>query len=372
MRLETRAVHAGKDIDPTTGAVALAIHPSTTFERDTDGGYPRGDLYARNVNPNRQALERCLADLEGGAAAAAFASGTAATAAVLGSLAPGDHVLAPLDVYHGTTRLLREHMARWGLQATFVDMTDPARVAAALRPTTRLVWVETPSNPMLKVTDIAAIVALAGKAGALTLCDNTIATPVLQRPLALGADLVKHASTKYLGGHADIMGGALVAGRAEGFFEKVRWLQANGGAVPAPFDCWLLLRSIRTLPWRVRAHADNALAVARFLDGHPRVEAVHYPGLPGHPGHAAAARQMSGFGGVLSFQVGGDREAAMAVAAKLRVVTRATSYGSVESIIEHRASIEGPESRTPQNLLRLSVGLEHPEDVIEDLGQALG
>jgi cystathionine gamma-synthase len=372
MRLETRAVHAGKDVDPTTGAVAPAIHPSTTFEREPDGGYPRGYLYARNANPNRQALERCLVELEGGAVAAAFASGTAATAAVLGSLGPGDHVVAPLDVYHGTARLLREHLGRWGVEATFADMTDPGSAARALRPTTRLIWIETPSNPMLKITDIAAIVALAQKVGALTLCDNTIATPVLQRPLALGVDLVKHATTKYLGGHADIMGGALVARRAEGFFERVRWLQANGGAIPAPFDCWLLLRSIRTLPWRVRAHADNTLTVARFLAAHPRVEVVHYPGLPGHPGHAVAARQMTGFGGVLSFQVRGNRETTMGVAAKLRVITRATSYGSVESLIEHRASIEGPESRTPQNLLRLSVGLEHPDDLVEDLGQALG
>lgn len=372
MRIETRAVHAGAGIDPATAAVAPPIHPSTTFERDPDGSYPRGHLYSRNSNPNREALERCLADLEGGEAAAAFASGTAATAAMLQALGPGDHVLAPLDVYHGTARLLREGMARWGLEATFVDMTDPAQMAAALRPTTRLVWMETPSNPMLRVTDVAAVVEAARRAGALTVCDNTIATPVLQQPLALGADLVKHSSTKYLGGHADVMGGAVVARTAQGFFEKIRWQQANGGGIPAPFDCWLLRRSIRTLPWRVRAHADNALAVARFLAGHPGVEAVHYPGLPGHPGHAVAVRQMrGGFGGVLSFQARGGRDAALAVAAKVRLVTRATSYGSAESLIEHRASIEGPESRTPANLLRLSVGLEHPDDLIEDLAQAL-
>lgn len=371
MRLETRAIHAGRSVDPATGAVAPAFQPSTTFERDADGGYPRGHLYSRNSNPNRDALERCLADLEGGAGAAAFASGTAASAAVFQSLAPGDRVVAPLDVYHGTARLLGEHMARWGLDATLVDMTDPAAVARAVRPATRLVWIETPSNPMLAVTDVARVAEIAGNAGALVVCDNTLATPVLQRPLDLGADVVKHSTTKFVGGHADVMGGALVARRVDGFFEQLRAAQASVGAVPAPFDCWLLLRSLATLPCRVRAHAANALAVARFLHGHPRVEAVHYPGLPDHPGHAVAARQMTAFGGLLSFQVRGGRDAAMAAAAKVCVITRATSYGSVESLIEHRASIEGPRSRTPQNLLRLSVGLEHPDDLIEDLAQAL-
>ncbi len=372
MRLETQAAHAGTGVDAASGAVAPAIHPSTTFERDPDGSYPRGHLYVRNSNPNRDALERCLAELEGGAGAAAFGSGTAATSAILHALAPGDHVVAPLDVYHGTARLLREHMQRWGVEVTFVDMTDGAKARGALRPATRLIWIETPSNPLLRVTDIAATAAIARAAGVLLVCDNTLATPILQRPLELGADLVKHSSTKYLGGHADVMGGAVVARSREGFFEKIRWLQANTGGVPAPFDCWLLLRSIRTLPYRVRAHADNALTVAGFLRRHPRVEAVHYPGLPDHPGHAVAAKQMAAYGGMLSFQVRGGREAAMAVAARLRLIIRATSYGSVESVIEHRASIEGPESHTPQNLLRLSIGLEHPDDLIEDLTQALG
>ncbi len=372
MRLETRAAHAGTSVDAATGALAPAIHPSTTFERAADGSYPRGHLYARNSNPNRDALERCLAELEGGAAAAAFGSGTAASSAILHALAPGDHVVAPRDVYHGTARLLREHMQRWGVAVTFVDMMDTAQVKGALRPATRLVWIETPSNPLLTITDIAATAGIAGSAGALLVCDNTLATPVLQRPLELGADLVKHSTTKYLGGHADIMGGAVVAKSRQGFFERVQWLQANTGGIPAPFDCWLLLRSIRTLPYRVRAHADNALIVAGFLRRHPRVEAVHYPGLPDHPGHAVAAKQMAAYGGMLSFQVRGGRDAAMAVAAALRLITRATSYGSVESVIEHRASIEGPESRTPPSLLRLSVGLEHPDDLIEDLAQALG
>jgi cystathionine gamma-synthase len=372
MKLETRAVHAGHGVDPTTGALAQAWHPSTTYERDADGSYPRGFLYSRNANPNRAALERGLAELEGGGAAAAFASGTAAAAAILGALAPGDHIIAPHDMYHGTVRLVREHMERWGMSATFVDVTDPARVQAALRPATRLIWVETPSNPMLTVTDLARVAELAHGAQAIVVCDNTLATPVHQRPLELGVDLVKHSTTKYLGGHADVMGGAVVARSEGGFFEKVRWQQANLGAIPAPFDCWLLLRSLPTLPWRMRGHSANALAVAGFLRAHSRVEAVHYPGLPDHPNHAVAVRQMTGgFGGLLSFQVRGGRDAALAVAGRLQLITRATSYGSVESLIEHRASIEGPQSRTPQSLLRLSVGLEHPDDLVEDLAQAL-
>jgi cystathionine gamma-synthase len=372
MRFETRAVHAGKEIDPTTGAVTPPIHLSTTFEREPDGSYPRGHLYARNSNPTREALERCVAEVESGATAAAFGSGTAATSAIFQALRPGDHVIAPGDVYHGTARLLREHFAPWGLQATFVDMTDAAQVAGALQPNTRLVWIETPSNPMLRITDIAAVVEIARRAGALTVCDNTIGTPVLQHPLEHGVDLVHHATTKYLAGHSDVMGGAVIARRREGVFESIRKVQVSGGAIPSPFDCWLILRSIRTLPYRVRAQSAHALAVARFLAGHRRVAAVHYPGLPTHPGHALAARQMAGFGGLLSFQVEGDGATALTVAAKLRLVTRATSYGGVESLIEHRASIEGPESRTPQNLLRLSIGLEHPDDLIEDLAQALG
>jgi cystathionine gamma-synthase len=371
MRLETRAVHAGTTIDPATGAVTPPIQLSVTFERDADGGYPRGFLYGRNGNPNREELERCLADLEGGEEAAAFASGTGAIMAVVQALAPGDHLIAPSDIYQGSARLLRELIMPWGLDVSFVDMTDAGVVARALRPRTRVVWVETPSNPLLAIVDIGAVARVAHEAGALCACDNTFATPVLQNPLALGADLVMHSTTKYLGGHSDVTGGVIVARHARGFFEKVRSTQVYGGGVPSPFDCWLIRRSIRTLPYRVRAHSDHALAVARFLAGHPRVEAIHYPGLPSHPGHAVARRQMAMFGGMLSFQVRGGRADALAVAAKVNVIRRATSLGSVESLIEHRASIEQPGTRTPQNLLRLSVGLEHPDDLVEDLAQAL-
>ncbi|MBI4636876.1 MAG: aminotransferase class V-fold PLP-dependent enzyme [Candidatus Rokubacteria bacterium] len=372
MKIETLAVRAGHRVDPATGAVTTPIHLSTTFERDPDGGYPRGYLYSRNASPTREALEQCLRDLEGGIAAAAFASGSAATLAVFQALAPGDHVVAPSDAYHGTLRLLREVLAPWGLETTFVDMTDPTRVAAAVGPRTRLVWVETPSNPLWKVVDIAGVAALAHEAGARCVCDNTAATPVLQRPFELGADLVMHSTTKYLGGHGDVMGGTVITRVDDDFFQRVRKIQGSGGAVPSPFDCWLVLRGIQTLPYRMRAHSENALAVATFLDRHSGVEAVHYPGLPRHPGHALAARQMARFGGMASFQVRGGRERAMAVAAQVRVFTRATSFGGTASLIEHRASIEGAGTRTPENLLRLSVGLEHVDDLVEDLAQALG
>jgi cystathionine gamma-synthase len=371
MRLETLAVHAGREADPATGAVTPPIHLSTTFERAADGSYPRGYFYSRIANPNRDALEKCLAALEGGAAAAAFSSGSAATMTVFQALSPGDHVIAPTDVYHGTARLLREVLASWGLDASFVDMTKPGQVAQAVRANTKLIWAESPSNPLLKITDIGRIAEIAHEAGALCACDNTWATPVLQRPFELGADLTVHATTKYLGGHGDVLGGAVIARAEDGFFQRMRKIQTLGGAVPSPFECWLVLRGVPTLPYRMRGHSENALRVATFLSGHPAVEAVHYPGLKEHPGYEVAARQMALPGGMLAFQVKGGREKAFEVAAKVKVFTRATSLGGVESLIEHRASMEGPETRTPDNLLRLSVGLEHPDDLIEDLAQAL-
>ncbi|MFA5027388.1 MAG: PLP-dependent transferase [Candidatus Methylomirabilota bacterium] len=371
MRLETLAVHAGHAVDQATGAIAPPLVLSTTFERPADGSVDTY-IYSRLGTPNRTALEACLAALEGGAAAAAFASGAAATLSILQSLAPGDHVIAPTDAYHGTTIILRDILGPWGLAASFVDMADPDLVRRALRPETRLVWVETPSNPLLRVSDIAAIAAIAHEAGARCAVDNTWASPVLQRPFALGADLVLHSTTKYLAGHCDVLSGAVVAGADDPFFQRIRLIQLQGGAVASPFDCWLVLRGIRSLPYRMRGHCANARRVAEFLAGHPRVEAVHFPGLPTHPGHAVAARQMADFGGMLSFQVAGGREEALAAAARLRIILRATSLGGPDSLIEHRASIEPPDKGTPENLLRLSVGLEHPDDLIEDLDQALG
>ena len=364
------AVHAGREVDSGTGAISPPIYLSTTFERGADGEYPR--IYSRNANPNREALERCLAELEGGAAAAAFSSGTAATMGVFQSLSPGDHVIVPSDVYHGTARLLRDILVPWGLETTSVDMTDVGEIHAGVQPNTKLVWVETPSNPLLKISDIAEVSKVAHEIGALCVCDNTWATPILQRPFDLGADLIVHATTKYLGGHADVVGGVVVAKVDDSFFQKVIGVQTHGGAVPSPFDCWLVLRGIGMLPHRMRVHSENAAKVAMFLSQHARVEAVHYPGLENHDGHETATRQMARFGGMVSFQVAGDRRQAMAVAAKVRLFTRATSLGGQESLIEHRASVEGPGTRTPQNLLRLSVGLENADDLIDDLAQALG
>jgi cystathionine gamma-synthase len=372
MRLETIAVHAGHAPDPTTGAVTPPIHLSTTFERDPDLGYRGGHLYARYSNPNRQALETCLAQLETGGAAACFSSGSAATAAVLQSLEPDAHVIVPEDAYYGTIKLARDIFGAWRVNVSAVDMSDVANVEHAITDRTSLVWAESPSNPLVRVVDIAAIARVAKAAGAWVVVDNTWATPVLQRPLDLGADLVMHSTTKYLGGHSDVLGGALVANDDKHpLFIKARAVQQWGGAVPSPFECWLTLRGIRTLPWRVRAQTDNATRVARFLSEHQWVEAVHYPGLPSHPGYEIAKRQMSAPGGMLALQVRGGRDAAIAFTNRLRVFTRATSLGGTESLIEHRHSVEGPETRAPDNLLRVSIGLEHPDDLLEDLDQAL-
>jgi cystathionine gamma-synthase len=371
MKIETLAVHAGHSVDPATGAVSAPIYLSTTFERDIEGTYSRGFMYTRNNNPNREALERGVSMLEGGEAAAAFSSGTAAAMALFQALAPGDHVLAHVDAYYGTSRLLREIFMRWGLEADFIDMSNLEAVKRALRPQTKLAWAETPSNPLLKIVDLAAVAELVHDAGALCVCDNTWA-PILQRPFDLGADLILHSTTKYFGGHCDVAGGTVVGKKDTEFFQRVRVIQYSGGAVPSPFDCWLILRGMRTLPWRMRAHSENGMKVAEFLTQHRKVKDVHYPGLRSHPGHEIARRQMSTFGGMLSFQVKDGRDAAMSVAAKTKIFTRATSLGGVESLIEHRASIEGPGTTSPEGLLRLSIGLENADDLIEDLDQALG
>jgi len=371
MKIETLAVHAGHSIDPATGAVAAPIYLSTTFERDVEGTYSRGFMYTRNDNPNRDALERGVSALEGGTAAAAFASGTGATMSIFQALAPGDHVLAHVDAYYGTSRLIREIFVRWGLQADFIDMSNAAAVKKALKPNTKLAWAETPSNPLLKIVDLAAVAELVHDAGALYVCDNTWA-PVLQRPFDLGADLILHSTTKYFGGHCDVLGGIVVAKEDSDFFERIRGIQYEGGAVPSPFDCWLILRGMRTLPWRMRAHSENAMKVADFLAQHRKVARVHYPGLRSHPGYEIAAKQMSAFGGMLSFEVKDGSDAAMSVGAKTKIFIRATSLGGVESLIEHRASIEGPGTTSPKGLLRLSIGLENADDLIEDLDQALG
>jgi cystathionine gamma-synthase len=375
MKIETTAIHAGRHIDPATGAVALPIHLSSTFERSPEGDYPRGFSYSRENNPVRRSLEQCLAALEGGSEAISFSSGLAVATAVVQGLEPGDHIVAPDDVYWGLRKVIGELFAHAGIETTYADMTQPEAVRAAMRPATRLVWLETPSNPLMRITDLSVIAAIAREPGrrAVTVCDGTFATPVLQRPLDSGIDMVVHSTTKYISGHSDVVGGVLIARFNNYLFERARKSQRYGGAVPSPFDCWLSLRGIETLPCRVRAHSENAMALAQFLERHPKVEIVHYPGLQRHPGHAAARRQMcGGFGGMLSFQVRGGREEAMSVAARCELFIRATSLGGTHSLIEHRASIEGPNTKTPQNLLRVSAGLEHIDDLIADLTPALG
>ena len=371
MRIETLAVHAGHDVDPSTAAVTPPIHLSTTFAREADGSYRSGFLYSRYSNPNRVSLEQCLAQLEGGTMAAAFSSGSAATMTLLQALGPLAHVIIPDDAYFGTIKLARDVFGPWGLDVSIVDMTDLTAVERAVQSNTRLIWVETPSNPLLRVIDIAAIVDIAHRADAMCAVDNTWGTPVLQRPLARGADMVMHATTKYLGGHSDVLGGALIARDDSELFQRVISIQMSGGSVPSPFDCWLTMRGIRTLPLRVNAQSVNALALAQFLEQHPQVEAVHYPGLPSHPAHEVACRQMTRFGGMMSVQVGGDRHESIAIAGRLKIFTQATSLGGTESLIEHRASVEGPATRAPENLLRISVGLEHIEDLKEDFDDAL-
>ena len=361
-----RAVDRSRDRGGDT-----AYSPLHDFRAQPNGEYPLGFSYSREGNPTRQSLEECLASLESGKEALAFSSGLAVATALLQGLEPGDHIVAPADVYFGLRQVIGGVFAKWPLETTYVDMTDLGAVQAAMRPNTRLVLIETPSNPLLQITDLAEVARIARAANAITVCDGTFTTPVLQRPLDLGIDMIWHSTTKYIGGHSDMTGAALVTRYDNYLFERARKSLMFGGAAPAPFDCWLALRGLSTLPWRMRAHCQNAQVIAEFLQKHPAVERVHYPGLPDHPGHDIATRQMSGWGGMLSFQVRGGRDAAMAVAARVGLFIRATSLGGPHSLIEHRASIEGPSTKTPQNLLRASIGLENCDDLIADLEQAL-
>lgn len=372
MHIETASIHIGRDIEPAAGDVAPAIHLSTTFQRDADGQFSRGYSYTREANPGRKALEQCYAALEGGSDAIAFSSGSAASMAAFSLLRPDEHVIAPIEAYHGTATQLRDLLAPMGVQCSFVDMTKTDVVRAAFTARTRLVWIETPSNPMLNVSDIGAIAQMARAHRALVCCDNTFATPIWQRPFELGADIVMHSSTKYFGGHSDVMGGALIVRKSEEIAQRLRAYQGTAGAVPSPFDCWLIRRSLTTLSCRVQAQTRTAGQLAQFLRAHPAIERVYYPGLESHPNHALARQQMKGgFGAMLSFGVKGGRDQAFAVAARTKLFARATSLGGVESLIEHRASVEGPHTVTPQNLLRASIGLEHVDDLKADLDQAL-
>lgn len=368
----TLAVHVGNEADPATGAVAPPIHLATTFRHGPAGERIAGYEYQREGNPTNDRLREALVALEGGATALTFASGMAAMTTLLESLPAGAHVLFPDDCYSGLRMLFNEFLPERGLVVDTVDMADLDAVRAACATPLALLWIETPSNPLLKISDIAALTELGHAAGALVVVDNTFATPLLQRPLALGADIVMHSTTKYFGGHSDVLGGALVFARDDDFANKVAHRLHVTGAVLAPFSAWLILRGCRSLGARMAMHCANARRLAECLATHPAVERVNWPGLPSHPGHAVAAAQMHEFGAMLSIQLRGGREAALAVAGRLRIFTNATSLGGCESLVEHRASVEGPNPRSPQNLLRVSVGLEDGDDLVADFQQALG
>lgn len=374
MQIETIAVHSGRQVDVATGAVSAPIHLATTFERDADGGFSRGFEYSRDDNPNRRSLETCLAALEGGEAAVAYSSGMAAISAAIEALRlhhPGRLVL-PQDIYFGVRSFLTDTAFGRSLETVVVDMADHAAIEAACREgEPGIVWIETPSNPLVSIVDVAAVTAIAKAAGFATVADNTWATPILQRPFEQGVDVIVHSLTKYIGGHSDVMAGAAIVREAGPHLDELRAIQRHRGVLASAFDSWLALRGIATLPARMRAHSVTALAVARFLEGHPAVAKVHYPGLASHPGHKVAARQMRDFGGMISSEVRGGRGEAMAVAAALTIFTRATSLGGNHSLVEHRASVEGPATTAPESLLRLSIGLEHEADLVADLDQAL-
>jgi cystathionine gamma-synthase len=357
--------------DPLTGAIAPPLYLSTTYERDADGEFSRGYNYIRDGNPNRDALERALSELEGGSETIALSSGMAACFAVLQTLASGERVVAAQDMYFGVRELLVQYFPRWDVRHEIVDPANRDALERACTPGTRLVWIETPSNPLLEVVDIERAAHAAHACGALLVCENSFASPINQRPFDHGADVVVHSLTKYLSGHSDSMGGAVVVKNDKEFADRVRVAQRVCGAVLSPFDAWLTLRGLQTLAVRIRAHNENALRIADFLANHPSVTRVHYPGLTAHPGHAVAKKQMRGFGGMLSFEVKGGRKEAFEVAARVKIIARATSLGGTHSLIEHRASIEGPTSRAPESLLRLSVGIEDAEALIADLDQAL-
>jgi cystathionine gamma-synthase len=372
---ETLAIHAGQEPDPVTGAVVPPIHQASTYKQDGIGGLRGGYEYSRSANPTRTALEVCLAELEGGARGLAFASGLAAEDTLLRAVCrPGDHAIIPGDAYGGTYRLFAKVAEPWGLEFDPVPLGDIDAVRAAVRPETKVIWVETPTNPLLGIADIAALASLAHSSGALLVVDNTFASPYLQRPLALGADAVVHSTTKYIGGHSDVVGGALIAADA-GLGERLAFHQNAMGAVAGPFDSWLTLRGVKTLGVRMDRHCANANAVVDMLTRHPAVREVLYPGLPGHAGHGVAAKQMKAFGGMVSFRMGSEEEA-VRVCEATKLFTLGESLGGVESLIEHpgrmtHASAAGSPLEVPGDLVRLSVGIEDADDLLRDLDRAL-
>jgi cystathionine gamma-synthase len=375
MNFETSAVHAGHLEDLNAGSVVNPIYLSTTFERDKEGNVaPKGYIYSRLANPNRSGLEAKLTALEKGAEAMAFSSGMAAAMAVCHSIMePGAHVIIPDDCYHGIAHLIKNMYTRWGITYSEVDMINPLNVEKAITSSTKLILIETPSNPLLKIADIETICAIAKRSNVAVACDNTWATPYIIQPLTMGADYSIHSSTKYFGGHSDVIGGCVIVKEKNETSQKIREYQTIGGAVPSPFDCWLLDRSIATLPLRVTAQTKNAGIIADYLSTHPKIERVYYPGLTSHINHEVAKKQMKGiYGGMLSVLVKGGRKEAMDFANHLSVFKHATSLGGVESLIEHRLSVEGEHPRSPDNLLRLSIGIEHIDDLLKDINKALG
>ena len=370
MRIETKAIHAGNKPDQSTKAAIQPITLSSTFERGENGDYPGGYIYSRSDNPNRKSLENVVASLEDGADACAFATGNAAGMSVFQALEPGSHIICPDDMYHGLRNQLKL-MFKGILTFDFIDLTDIELIFNTIKRETKLIWAETPSNPLLKLCDIEAIAHIAKEHQLILAIDNTFASPICQQPLNLGADIVMHSTTKYLNGHSDVTGGILITKEKDDFWEKIKIVQGYGGAVPSPFDCYLVTRGIKTLPYRMRGHVANAQALAEFLEAHEAVEAVFYPGLKSHPQHQLATKQMLSYGGMLSFLLKDGEEKAKQVINGLKVFTQATSLGGVESLIEHRYSVEGPDTKTPKNLLRVSVGLEHIDDLIADLESVL-
>jgi cystathionine gamma-synthase len=369
--IKTICAHAGATPDPATGVVTSPLYFSSTFHYPPTGEYPLGHIYSRESNPTRASLETVLAQLEQGEDAAAFSSGSAAASAVFLSLRPSDHIIINFDAYAGIRAMLKDVFMPWGLDVTFTDLSDVSNLSKSIQPNTKLVWTESPTNPQLRIVDLASVIGICKQKRIKVAVDNTFATPALQNPLALGADIVMHSTTKYLGGHSDLTGGALITAKKDEQWERIRHIQHIQGAIPAPFDCWLLLRGIRSFVPRMMQHISNAKAIAEFLSHHPKVERVLYPGLVTHPGHAIAKHQMSDFGAMVSFLVRGTKEDAIKIAQRVKVFTNATSLGGTESLLEHRKSVEGPDSPTPENLLRLSVGIEDVNSLIEDLKQAL-
>lgn len=371
MKTETIAIHAGNLVKSNTGDVTQPLSLSTTFFRDENGGYPGGHMYSRVSNPNRSTLENLIATLEKGVECCAFSSGNAAGMAVFQALKPGSHIIAPDDMYWGFKKQLQT-IFKDSLEIDFVDLTNTAGIADYIKENTVMIWIETPSNPLLKITDIRALSEITKKHNLILACDSTFASPILQQPITLGADIVMHSTTKYIGGHSDVLGGALITAKKDEVWERIRNIQQIGGAVPSPFDSFLLVRSIKTLAYRMRGHCSNGMALAQYLEKHPQIEAVYYPGLASHPQHQIAKEQMSDFGGMMSVLIKGGFEEAKKVVNQVKLFAQATSLGGIESLIEHRASVEGPDTKTPGNLLRISVGLEHVDDLIEDFNQALG